>query len=67
MSQDVPPFSVVAGNPARVVGRIPDDDFDIETHPTYLAVHGDERLPDHRRPVREVLEEIAARVAGRNT
>ena len=67
VSQDVPPFSVVAGNPARVVGRIPDDDFDIETHPTYLAVHGDERLPDHRRPVREVLEEIAARVAGRNT
>lgn len=65
VSQDVPPFSVVAGNPGRVVGRIPAEEFDIESHPTYRAVRGLERLPDNRRPVREVLEEIAARVAAR--
>lgn len=65
VSQDVPPFSVVAGNPATVVGRIPGDEVDIEGHPTYIEVHGTERLPDTRRPTREVLDEIAARVAAR--
>jgi len=67
VSQDVPPFSVVAGNPGRVIGRIPAGDTDIESHPTYREVHGEERLPDHRRPVREVLDEIAARVAARRS
>lgn len=65
VSQDVPPFSVVAGNPARVVGRIPEEDFDIESHPTFIEAHGDRRLPDNRRPVRDVLEEIRDRVAAR--
>ncbi|MBS1836258.1 MAG: hypothetical protein JST64_01040, partial [Actinobacteria bacterium] len=67
VSSDVPPFSVVAGNPARVVGRIPAEDFDIESHPTFQATRGNQRLPDHRRPVRDVLDEIAARVAARRT
>jgi acetyltransferase-like isoleucine patch superfamily enzyme/thioesterase domain-containing protein len=65
VSQDVPPFSVVAGNPARVVGQLPSEEFDIEQHPAYMRVHGNTPLPDTRRDVREVLAEIAAKVAAR--
>lgn len=65
VSQDVPPFSVVAGNPGRVIGQIPAEDFDIETHPTYRLHRGDEPLPDSRQDPRQVLDEIAQRVANR--
>lgn len=65
VSQDVPPYSVVAGNPGKVIGRIPEDEFDIESHPTYVAHRGTERLPDSRRDQREVLDEIARKVAAR--
>jgi thioesterase domain-containing protein/acetyltransferase-like isoleucine patch superfamily enzyme/acyl carrier protein len=65
VSQDVPPYSVVAGNPGKVIGQIPADDFDIETHPTYLLHRGTERLPDSRRDPREVLDEIARKVEAR--
>ena len=65
VSQDVPPFSVVAGNPGQVIGQIPADDFDLQSHPTYRAHRGDEPLPDTRRTPREVLDEIAGKVAAR--
>ena len=65
VSQDVPPFSVVAGNPGRVIGQIPADDFDIESHPTYRLHRGDEPLPDSRRDPRSVLDEIARKIAAR--
>lgn len=65
VSQDVPPFSVVAGNPGRVIGQIPADDFDIESHPTYRLHRGNEPLPNSRRDPRSVLDEIARKVAAR--
>lgn len=65
VSQDVPPFSVVAGNPGRVIGQIPADDIHIESHPTYRLHRGDEPLPDSRRDPRSVLDEIARKIAAR--
>lgn len=65
VSQDVPPFSVVAGNPGRVIGRLPEEEFDIATHPAYIRENGDLPLPDHRRDAREVLEEIQRKIAER--
>jgi len=67
VSQDVPPFTVVAGNPARVVGRIPSMDVEFGDHPIVRAKRGDKPLPDHRRPVREVLDEVAAAIAERGS
>lgn len=65
VSQDVPPFSVFAGNPGRVIGRLPEEEFDIATHPAYLRENGDLPLPDHRRDIREVMEEVQRRIAER--
>jgi thioesterase domain-containing protein/acetyltransferase-like isoleucine patch superfamily enzyme/acyl carrier protein len=63
VSQDVPPFSVVAGNPGKVIGRLPEEEFDIATHPAYRRVNGDRPLRNARRDVREVLDEIDRAIA----
>ncbi|MEZ5322771.1 MAG: phosphopantetheine-binding protein [Microthrixaceae bacterium] len=63
VTQDVPPYVVVAGNPARIVARLPPDDIEISEHPRYRRSRGDRPLPSLKHDPHEVLREIATRVA----